>query len=100
MNYHVHDLYTYTLVVNSSVTICNRPCFLQLIWAMKILTLDQPADLRRCQVPFKKANLISVKGETLDSSAALVKCILSRRLDFSREAIFRMKINVMQEKGC
>ena len=71
-----------------------RNCFLQLIWTMKLLTLDQPADVRRCRVPFQKANLVSTMGSGGDADADVVKCILARRTDFSKEAILRMKIDL------
>jgi hypothetical protein len=69
-----------------------RHCFLQLIWTMKLLTLDRPADLKRCRVPFQKARLVAT-APSARGGADVVKCILGLRRDFSREAILRMRID-------
>jgi hypothetical protein len=60
----------------------NRSIFDPLIWILKILTIDQPADLLRYKIP--KAYL--------DDS--LTRQIMASRTDLSKDAISRVKINI------
>lgn len=53
-------------------------------WAAKMLTLDQPGDVRRYAVP----------SEALRDEVA-VRALLARRVDFSKDAVARVKITMI-----
>ena len=60
----------------------NRVIFDPLIWMLKILTIDQPADLLRYKIP----------GAYVDDG--LARQIMASRVDLSKDAIARVKINI------
>ena len=61
----------------------NRYIFDELIWMLKILSIDQPADLTRYKIP---------KAYMDDN---LTRKIMSSRVDLSKDAIARIKINIV-----
>lgn len=63
-----------------------KDIFSPLSLAMKILTLDAPGDIRRYAIP----------AGSLDEDT--VRRILSRRIDFSKEAITKVRITVISKK--
>jgi hypothetical protein len=61
-----------------------RHCFAPLMWTLKVLTLDKPADVRRCSMPLecnKKVN------------TTVVRRLLACRIDFSRDAIAKINLD-------
>ena len=60
----------------------NRIIFDPLIWILKILTIDQPADLLRYRIP----------STYIDDT--LARQIMASRTDLSKDAIARVKINI------
>ena len=59
-----------------------RYVFSTLLWAVKILTFDAPGDIMAYSIP----------GDVLDEEGA--RRILGRQLDFSPEAVTKVKINI------
>jgi len=57
--------------------------FERVLWATKILTIDQPADMMRYRVPAR------LFGE------AEVRRLLGRRTDLSQEAVAKVKLNII-----
>lgn len=60
-----------------------RNSFLKLLWCMKVLTLDQPADVRRYTLP-------SDEESYLDDP--MIRSIMSKRVEFSKDAVAKVKI--------
>lgn len=67
-------------LLDSDVSV--RPLFSSLLWCTTLLVLDQPADVRRYRIP----------AAALDETAA--RAVMARRVDFSREAVGKVKITV------
>ena len=63
-----------------------RSSFSRLLWAMKLLTLDSPGDIKGYQIPLD----LFVEED--------VRCIMSQRIDFSREAVSKVKIKFSEPK--
>ena len=59
--------------------------FSKLIWSLKILTLDQPADVRRYMLPTAEE-----AEEYLDDDD--IRLIMSKRVEFSKDAVAKVKI--------
>ena len=59
--------------------------FSKLLWSLKILTLDQPADVRRYMLPTAEE-----AEEYLDDDA--IRLIMSKRIEFSKDAVAKVKI--------
>ena len=59
--------------------------FSKLLWSLKILTLDQPADVRRYMLPTTED-----VDEYLDDDA--IRLIMSKRVEFSKDAVAKVKI--------
>jgi len=62
-----------------------KAAFAALVWTTKLLALDQPADIRRYAVP--------ATGLDPPLTEERVRALLARRVDFSRDAVQRVKIN-------
>ena len=62
-----------------------RNAFASLTWAMKLLTLDQPADIRRYVIPRQLQPPLTEER---------VRTLLGCRSDFSKDAVLRVKINI------
>jgi len=62
-----------------------KTAFAALVWTTKLLALDQPADIRRYAVP--------ATGLDPPLTEERVRALLARRVDFSRDAVQRVKIN-------
>jgi hypothetical protein len=60
-----------------------KNAFVPLILALKILTLDAPGDIRR----------YNIQATVFDE--ATVRKILSRRSDFSKDAVSKVKLNIV-----
>ena len=60
-----------------------KSTFVSLNLALKILTLDAPGDIRR----------YSISAETLSEES--VRKILYRRIDFSKDAVLKVKLNIL-----
>ena len=73
-----------------------KPCFTILLWVIKILTLDRPADIKRCgSLPFtskSRKRYVSDDG-WYDVEGNEIKRILRRRIDFSRDVINSLKLD-------
>jgi len=52
---------------------------------MKLLTLDQPADIRRYVIPHQLQPPLTEER---------IRAFLGRRTDFSKDAVLRVKINI------
>jgi len=61
-----------------------KSCFTPLLWALKVLTLDKPADIKRYAVPSACKDIVD---------ATFIRKLLAKRVDFSREAISRIKLD-------
>ena len=61
-----------------------RPKFVPLIWALKVLTLDKPADIKRFAMPRE------CKGKI---SAPFVRCLMACRVDFSQDAVLKINLD-------
>lgn len=72
-----------SLIEDIDLSIRIKSPFDSLQLALKVLTLDQPADIRQYAI---KASLISEEK---------VRKILSRRVDFQKDAVTRVKINII-----
>ena len=73
-----------------------KDAFSPLIWALKILTLDQPGDIRKYVVPISVTATIS-DGQNDGSDAGLltelkIRKIMGRRTDFPKDAVLNVKI--------
>lgn len=80
-------------LINESV----KPCFTILLWGIKILTLDRPVDIKRCGIiPTKYRSEKRYIGDCgwyyLDENQ--VKQIIRRRVDFSKEVINNLKLDI------
>ena len=82
-------------VQNYPVLCSVKEAFAPLTWAFKILTLDQPADVRRYVIP------MSVTGAGLSDCASpglltesKIRKIMASRTDFHRDAVQNVKISV------
>ena len=60
-----------------------RPDFGKLLWYLKIITMDQPGDIRRYAISLEDAPFLD---------EATVRDIMSLRADFSRDIISKVKI--------
>jgi hypothetical protein len=69
-----------------------KEAFSPVIWALKILTLDQPADIKKYIIP---CDVMCDRNDN-DSAGFLteskIRKIMSRRLDFHKEASQNVKI--------
>ena len=72
-----------TTAASSRVRI--KAAFAALVWATKLLALDQPADIRRYAMP--------TTGLDPPLTEERVRALLARRVEFSRDAVQRVKIN-------
>jgi hypothetical protein len=59
----------------------------QIKWAAKVLSLDQPGDIRRYNIQMSKSQRPFKK---LDET--LVRAIMARRVDFSKDVVSKVKI--------
>lgn len=84
-------------VQNYPVLCSVKEAFAPLTWAFKILTLDQPADVRRYVIP------MSVTGAGLSDCAtpspgllteSKIRKIMACRTDFHRDAVQNVKISM------
>lgn len=74
-----------------------KPCFTILLWVIKILTLDRPADIKRCgvipiEVKSKKRYIEDDSWYYIEGNE--VKQIMRRRIDFSKEVINSLKLDI------
>jgi len=62
--------------------------------AFKVLTLDSPADIRLYNLiePPKQSGLVNDSSKNLEMNESMIRTILSRRIDFSKEAVSKVKI--------
>jgi hypothetical protein len=89
-----------------------KDAFSGLTWAMKVLTLDQPADIRRYFIPCagksdspQASTTRSISNSNSSSSGGLgtvtrlsedrVRRLLCSRVEFSRDAAMKVKINFL-----
>lgn len=82
-------------VQNYPVLCSIKEAFAPLTWALKILTLDQPADVKRYIIP------MSVTGAGLSDSASpglltesKIRRIMANRTEFHRDAVQNVKISM------
>jgi hypothetical protein len=57
--------------------------FEKALWAVKIITIDQPADMMRYRVPSSFFNESDVRS------------LMSRRTDLSKDAVAKVKLNLV-----
>ena len=72
---------------NEVVAACDnsvRSKFAPLTWSLQVLTLDKPADIRGLTMPTECQGKIT---------AATIRCLLSCRVDFSRDAVVRINLD-------
>ena len=73
-----------------------KDAFLPLTWALKVLTLDQPADIKKYVIPLgvtesgSEENIFSV-GLLSENK---IRKIMGRRVDFSKDAVLKVKITI------
>ncbi len=61
-----------------------RSKFVPLIWALKVLTLHKPADIKRFIMP------VECKGRI---STSMLRRLLACRVDFSRDAVLKINLD-------
>lgn len=61
-----------------------RQSFVPVMWVLKVLTLDKPADIRRCNMPHDCREKFT---------ANVIRHLLARRVDFSRDAIAKINLD-------
>jgi hypothetical protein len=75
-----------------SILLSVKEAFAPLIWGLKILTLDQPADIKKYVIP---SDVMCDRSDT-DSNGYLteskIRKIMGRRLDFHKDASQNVKI--------
>lgn len=74
-----------------------KEAFLPLQWTLKALTLDAPGDIRRYLFPSVSPSSSTTDSTTASSSIVLseelIRQILGRRVEFSKDAVAKVKIN-------
>ena len=71
-----------------------KDAFSPIMWALKVLTLDQPADIRKYVIPLGVIDSSS-EGDTCSSgflSETKIRNIMGRRVDFLKDAVLKVKI--------
>ena len=73
-----------------------KDVFAPIIWALKVLTLDLPADIKKYVIPLGVIDSNSV-GDTCSSgllSENKIRNIMGRRVDFSKDAVLKVKVTI------
>ena len=76
------NLFEEALQYSVAYKVRNR--FTRLLWVLKLLTLDQPGDIRRIQ--------LSTEIFPVGQDDSVIREVLARRVDFSVEGISKAKI--------
>lgn len=71
-----------------------KEAFAPLTWALKILTLDQPADVKRYIIPMSVTARLSEATSPGLLTESKIRKIMASRTDFHRDAVQNVKISM------